>query len=70
MPDLKKRVMLSLSEKDAVELDRVKDKLGLDTRVGLIKQALAMIEVVDDKMKEGYTLQFKKGNKFIEVIWR
>lgn len=65
----KKRVILDFNEEAAENLDKLKDRLGVKTRTELIRHALALLDIADEKKREGYKLQFRKGDSVTEVAY-
>ena len=63
----KTRVILDFNEEAARNLDRLKDLLGARTRTDLVRRALALLEFSEEKKRDGYKLQFKKGDTITEV---
>ena len=63
----KKKIILDFTEEAANNIDNLKDRLGFKTRTELIRHALALLDFTDEKRREGYKLQFRKGNNVTEV---
>ena len=63
----KKRIVLDFNEEAADNIDKLKDRLGFKTRTDLIRHALALLDMADEKKREGYKLQFKKGHSILEL---
>jgi len=63
----KTRVILDFNEDAAQNLDKLKDLLGARTRTDLVRRSLALLEFSEEKKREGYKMQFKKGDTITEV---
>jgi hypothetical protein len=64
---VKTRVVLDFDEDAAKNLDLLKDRLGSKTRTDLIRRALALLEFSEERKKDGYTMQFRKGKTITEI---
>ena len=63
----KKRIILDYSEDVMAEIDTLKEKLGVSSRADLVRFALGLLDLTTEKTKDGYTMQFKKGDSVIDV---
>jgi len=61
------RVVLELNNNGIENLDKLKERMGIKTRTELIRHALALLDIAQEKQKDGYRLQFKKGDSITEV---
>lgn len=64
----KVRMILDVPEEIANNIDARKDKLGFKTRTALVRHALSVLFMMDDKLSDGYTMQFKRGDEIVEVV--
>ena len=58
----KTRVILDFNEEAAKNLDKLREQLGARTRTDLVRRALALLEFYEERKRDGYTMQFKKGD--------
>lgn len=62
-----KKIILDFNEDAANNIDNLKERLGLKSRTELFRYALALLDLTEEKRREGYKLQFRKGNSVTEV---
>ena len=62
-----KRIILDFTPEIMDEIDSLKDSVGVKSRTELIRYALGLLALTTEQKKEGFKMQFKKGNEIVNV---
>ena len=62
-----KRIILDFTPEIMDEIDSLKDSVGVKSRTELIRYALGLLSLTAEQKKEGFKMQFKKGNEIVSV---
>lgn len=63
----KKRIILDYSDDVMADIDALKDNLGVSSRADLVRFALGLLDLATEKTKDGYKMQFRKGDSVVDV---
>jgi len=50
------------------EIDELKDDLGLKSRTEMIRYAVGLLKTVSEMKRDGYSMQFKKGDEIVAIV--
>lgn len=65
----KQRIIFELTPEVQNKIEKLKKSVGVTTNAGLIRYALGLLECVDQYKKEEYTVQFKKDNEVVSIVF-
>jgi hypothetical protein len=63
------RVIVDFDDEAIKNLDALKKRIGAKTRTGLVRRALMLLEITEEKERDGYKLQFNKGDHTTEMAF-
>ena len=64
---MKNVITVKFSSETMKEFDALHKDMGVKSKADLINYALSLLSLYNDQRKEGFKIQFKKGNEVVEV---